>query len=115
MTTGIMFDDMSSIGDFAAEKGINGQTLKNAVDKLDIKYVAKVGATHLYLKADLITAMGNTSQAHKVGYVHPDKYKELQDLHQAAVLRVIELEARIVELTEALEKSEAYRDSIISG
>lgn len=92
--------EVSTIGAFAKEKGVNGQTLKSAVEKLKIEYVDKIGASHLYFKTDLITAMGTTSQAAKVGYVHPDKYKELQDLHQNAVLDNIQLQAKFDSLAE---------------
>lgn len=106
--------DLSIIGDFAAEKGVNPQTLKNAVEKLEIKYVAKIGASHLYLKADLITALGTTSQAYKVGYVHPDKYKELQDLHGSAVSENALLIEQKLRLEAALEGLQAEYDALVA-
>lgn len=104
--------DLSIIGDFAAEKGVNPQTLKNAVEKLEIKYVAKIGASHLYLKADLITALGTTSQAHKVGYVHPDKFKELQDLHAEAVAREVQANKSLQFLQEEYNALVAKFDAL---
>lgn len=101
MTVDYRRSEVSTLGDFAAEKGVNGQTLKNAVEKLEIKYVDKIGASHLYFKTDLITALGTTSQASKVGYVHPDKYKELQDLHGEAVREI----TRLVEARNSLQEN----------
>lgn len=99
------FSNVFTLAQYAEKIGSSAQNLKVWCDKADVKPVHKFGNTNVYAGADLEMAVGKYSSSastlRAIGYIHPDQYKELQDLHGAAVQRIAELHEK---LNEALER-----------
>jgi hypothetical protein len=85
------YSDVITVAAFAKEIGSSAQTVGNWVEKAGIKPIHSIDKLRLFSKAALAEGAEKYGRS-RAGYVHPDKFKELQDLHANAVLRQIELE-----------------------
>jgi len=135
-------DQLTTIADFAKEYEVSVGTVTNWMDKSgDDKpeTVHTIGRTRLFLKDELVRlAEMNASGAvmQKVGYVHPDKYAELERHYFESINQRTELERQAQAISDAyneqvklneeqaeqisqlkaeLQRSQTYVDSIIEG
>jgi hypothetical protein len=110
------FSSVMTFAQFAEKIGTTVGNVKNWADKADVKPVHKFGNTNVYNVADLEAAVGKfastASALRAVGYVHPDQYKDMQDLHASAVREAIELQSENDKLANELEKLEDAADHL---
>lgn len=108
----IDFSQFSTIGAFAEKIETSAQNVHAWVKAADVKPVQSWGNTRLYLISDLEMAMEkhstNAKYFRKLGYVHPDKYKQLEDAHSGAVANLAELEAVHIKL-------QSYYDDLLAN
>lgn len=89
------FADLALPSTLAEELGTTPQTVMTWIEKAKLKPKFEDKRTKLFSRTEVTEAGKEYGKGSKAGYVHPDKYAELQDLHRNAVLRQIELEEEL--------------------
>jgi predicted nuclease with TOPRIM domain len=114
--------DLSSfttLSDFAEETGANTASVRSWAEKAELKPVGKFGNSNVYLRTDVVKAMEeHSTQAsgfRKLGYVHPDQYKALQDLHSETAAESARLLAANENLHSVVVKMEEQQDRALES
>lgn len=104
-------DKLSTIADYAAILGVTGQTLSKWLEEEGVKPALVAGNTRLFDVDELAkVAEGKNTSLSKLkalGYVHPDQYKDMQDLHASAVREAIDLAKQLANYREIISNYEA--------
>lgn len=120
-------NDAVSIGDFAKEIAVTGQTVNGWIEKFNdnsdgnpVEPIAKFGNTNVYDRRrllELAADKGNSAAVKAAGYVHPDKYDALERSYFEALRRIGELESGVeanhrawVDASDRLTAMEIERD-----
>jgi hypothetical protein len=110
------FGSIMTLAQFAEKIDTTVGNVKNWADKADVKPVHKFGNTNVYAVSDLEAAVGKfastASALRAVGYIHPDQYKDMQDLHAAAVREMIQMQEEYNTLLANFNGVQAEYDSL---
>jgi hypothetical protein len=105
-----------TVGQFAEKVGTGSANVFSWVTKAEVKPAAKFGNTNVYLISELSAAMEahsrNADGFRKLGYVHPDQHRALQDLHAESVQEVIQLQEENDRLANELEEIQDAADDL---
>lgn len=100
--------EVETAAQFAERVKTSSGNVFNWIEKAKVKPFAKFGNTNVYLITDLTSAMEKHATSAKsfkaLGYVHPDQYKAVQDLHASAVQETLQLHEENDKLAAELEE-----------
>lgn len=91
--------EMSIPSVYAKEIGVTAQTVTKWIDKDELKPVHTIGHVKLYLREEL-DALRTKYGKDKSDYVHPDKYKAMEDLHRNAAFQAAQAVSELRALQE---------------
>lgn len=95
-----MTDILSIPSVYAKEIGVTAQTVNNWIDKDGtVKPVQTIGHVKLFVREELESLRVKYGKS-RSDYVHPDKYKAMEDLHRSAAVRLAERDTELRELQD---------------